>query len=320
VFFASDLGRRVLLSIKTGGTHGQINGFSLKTLFLPKLSLLEAKCRKYCDEIAELDNEAIKLYPEAQAELLDRFGWAKLERHQRELYFVGSLSEAQSSRRLDAEHFQPQYQRLRAHLENSSSLPLAKLIQPVVNGFDCRDWQENGTPYIRVGDIGKGEISEDCAHVNLKSAEIEKDIQIQEDDVLFARKGTYGRTGVALERHESWIISSEIMRFRKLSDAPINPHYLSLFLETKPGFLQVEKYVHGVSNFSIAQRDVRKILIYLPKNDRGKIDVLWQEKLGEKAAKAAGAKNEARAKLQEAKQLVENAVLERLTTSPRLRS
>jgi type I restriction enzyme S subunit len=308
MFFASDLGHRVLLSLKTGGTHGQINGFSLKTLYLPDLSRLEPKCRNYCDEIVKLDTQAIELCPEAEAELLDRFRCSELDRP-RELSFLNTFQELESANRIDAEHFQPQYARLRAHLKKTGCLPLNKLIQPVVNGFDCRNWQDNGTPYIRVGDIAKGAISEDCARVSIDSSEVVKDVQIEEGDVLFARKGTYGKTGVASKMHENWIISSEIMRFRKLPDASIDPYYLSLFLESKPGFLQVEAFVHGVSNFSISQRDVGKILIFLPRNNRGQIDRAWQAKLADKVRCAVNAKAEARHKLADAKKFVEDAVL-----------
>jgi hypothetical protein len=49
--FCSDPGRSVLLSLRSGGTHGQINSFSLKSIFLPDLSPIEKKCEALAKEI-----------------------------------------------------------------------------------------------------------------------------------------------------------------------------------------------------------------------------------------------------------------------------
>jgi len=275
--------------------------------YSPSDELLD-KIHNIVDSAANILSNGRQLYPEAELELLDRMNWGNLAKKPLELFYIEKFNETQKSGRIDAEHFQPKYNRLRAHLEKIGSCPLGEMIIPIINGFDCREWQEDGTPYIRVGDIQKGQISDYCQKIKLESNQIMKDIQIQEGDILFARKGTYGRTGVVNKINESWIISSEIMRLRLNDKVKIIPEYLSLFIESQPGFLQVEKMVHGVSNFSIAQKDMYNILIYLPKNKNGSIDLEWQKKLANKVIQANNAKSEAQAMLEKAKIIVEDSI------------
>ena len=104
------------------------------------------------------------------------------------------------------------------------------------------------------------------------------------------------------------MISSEIMRLRPLSDAVISPDYLALYFCSLVGFALVEKFVHGVSNFGISQGDIKKLHIYLPCQKNGTVDLAWQERLAAKVESAAAAKTRARAKLEEAKRLVEEAL------------
>lgn len=284
-------------------------------LFIAKINKLLVPVGNAINEVGKLTRKAYKkilesqsLYPEAEAEMLERMGWEELTQQPALSHYIQQFSGTQLANRFDPEHFKPQYKTLADHLQKIGSCSLGKLIHPLTNGFDCRDWKEDGTPYIRVGDIQKGEISDDCQKVEALPEEVLKDVHLKTGDVLFARKGTYGRTGVVKQKHESWIISSEIMRLRLNNSISVIPEYLSLFLESQPGFLQVEQRIHGVSNFSISQKDMKTILIYLPRNSKGEIDLKWQEKLAKKVIDASRAKVEAQVMLEKAKRMVEDAI------------
>ena len=69
-------------------------------------------------------------------------------------------------------------------------------------------------------------------------------------------------------------ISSEIMlvRLNSIYKETILPEYVSLFLNSKFGYLQVERRVHGVAYYSISQPDLANLLIpILPRNQQQKI-------------------------------------------------
>jgi len=175
-------------------------------------------------------------------------------------------SELEGTMRLDAEYYQPKYfqneDMVRASAFAKSTL--ADLIYPIRNGFDYRDFGEAGCPYIRVGDVLFGEVNyRDAVKVDISSDTIKKDVKIEEGDILFSRKGTFGRSAVVEDVFEDSIISSEIMRLR-IKDERVDPYYLSTFLNSRIGFLQVERRTHGVSNYSISQPELRSVKIVIP--------------------------------------------------------
>jgi len=106
---------------------------------------------------------------------------------------------------------------------------------------------------------------------------IKKDVAVKAGDILFSRKGTFGRSAVVEEVFEDCVISSEIMKLR-VKDERVDPYYLSTYINSRIGFLQVERRTHGVSNYSISQPDLQSIKVaILPKESQLKIANLVKE-------------------------------------------
>jgi restriction endonuclease S subunit len=180
-------------------------------------------------------------------------------------------SELKQAGRLDAEYFHPKYlaneRRLAKAGPNCRSLA-SLLAGRVINGWDFRDFSEEGIPYVRVGDVVCGEIRyRDAERVDIPRALIRKDVSLNPGDILFTRKGTYGRSAVVEAESANCLISSEIMRLR-VNAAAVLPRFLSSFLNSQAGYLQVERRTHGVSNFSISQRDLANITVIVPSKQK----------------------------------------------------
>jgi hypothetical protein len=88
----------------------------------------------------------------------------------------------------------------------------------------------------------------------------------------------------------------------------IVPGYLALFLNCAAGLIQSNMFKRGTSPFYLYPRDLKQVLIYLPRQKSGILDLAWQQRLADMVETAAIAKVTARAKLEEAKRLVEEAV------------
>ena len=180
---------------------------------------------------------------------------------------VKSFAESfEKSDRLDAEHYQPKYDQVEKAIINSGFLvhKFGTLINPIQNGFDYRTFVDKGTPYIRVGDIKQGKIDLDnAAKVAITIADVNKPVKLKIGDILFTRKGSFGNSAVVDEQALCGIISSEIMlvRLTSFSKELILPEYISLFLNSQFGYLQVERRVHGVAYYSISQADLANIII-----------------------------------------------------------
>ncbi len=88
-------------------------------------------------------------------------------------------------------------------------------------------------------------------------ADVNKPVGLELGDILFTRKGSFGNSDVMTEVEVNMIISSEIMlvRLNLTAKTIILPEYVSLFLNSRFGYLQVERRVCGVAYYSISQPD-----------------------------------------------------------------
>ena len=86
------------------------------------------------------------------------------------------------------------------------------------------------------------------------------------------------------------------------------PGYLALFLNSPFGLIQSNGFKRGTSPFYLYPRDLKNVLVYVPRNKSGEIDLAWQEKLAAKVEAFTRAREQAQAKLAEAKKLVEDAL------------
>jgi len=207
----------------------------------------------------------------------------------------------------DAEYYQPKFEQAEAAIKNAGFpvVKLGSLIEPIQNGFDFREFTEEGTPYIRVGDVKQGHIDiEGSAKVPITQADVNKPVDLRLGDILFTRKGSFGNSAVVTEREAHGIISSEIMLLRlKVSKFKILPNYISLFLNSKFGYLQVERRVHGVAYYSISQPDLADLTIPV-------LPFTLQEKIVENIIESFQLKAKSKQLLEIAKTGVEKAIEE----------
>ncbi|MCL2074305.1 MAG: restriction endonuclease subunit S [Marinilabiliaceae bacterium] len=171
--------------------------------------------------------------------------------------------------RFDSDHYSKENLVIE-NLANSNSHTMSKLIEPVISGFDFRDFTNQGNHYIRVGDIKQWRIQKDnSALIEIAIREINKDISIKSGDIVFTRKGSFGNAALVFKEDEDCIISTEIIRIRlnEFGKKIINPEYLMVFLNSKFGKLQSYKWAHGIQFYSITQVDLLKFVIPIISNE-----------------------------------------------------
>jgi len=208
------------------------------------------------------------LYAQAESLLLDELG-LKDWQPSGEKVAVKSFAESfGKTGRLDAEHYQPKYEELMQLIRQSKyeQRALQSLTEPILNGAEFREFTDEGTPYIRVGDIKKGRVDiENAKKISATEKDLKKNIALKLGDILFTRKGSFGNAAVVGAKELGSIISSEIMllRLRGNLGVPILPDYLCAYLNSKLGYLQVERFVHGVAFYSITQPDLAQVEIVI---------------------------------------------------------
>jgi type I restriction enzyme M protein len=225
----------------------------------------QSEIAKFVERYKRALGDSRILYATAETTLLHALGLENWQAPE-SLSYVRDSREVFAADRLDAEHYQPKFDEvlLKVCQTGTNLIPLGKIIRPIKNGFDARDFVEDGTPYIRVGDIKDCHIClKSAAKVAMTSEEINKDIALAVGDVLFTRKGTFGNAAPVFAEHTGAIISSEIMllRLNRAWQGKILPEFLALFFNSLFGKMQAEKWAHGVAFYSIAQDDLQRFSV-----------------------------------------------------------
>jgi len=295
----------------TGSNYPAITAEELK-----KIKILIPPC-KIQDSIAEIMGEAYKQRKEKLKEaedllagindyVLDKLGIGIPEIEEKKS-FVVTLKDLKEGERHDVFYYQPKFMEIERMLENSL-YPLKTIndiILSLVNGYDYRNYVEKGTPYLRVENVTPGKISlERVLLIDKSINQINKDIKLDRGDVLFTRKGSFGRVAVVEEEHKDYVISSEIMRI-KLKEG-INPYYFSAFMNSEAGFSQSERKTVGAMNYSISQPDLKTVKIPVPPLE---IQTEIAEEVKRRGEEADKLKQEATEIIKQAKDKVEEMIL-----------
>lgn len=254
--------------------------------------------------------ESEMLYHEAQAEMLDRLEWVKLAKRERELVYVEDYGRAADAERCDAEHFQPQYRRLQAHLLDNGAMRLGEVCLPPSRGVQP-EYAEDG-PVAVVSSRHLGPTQIDTANLEHTTAgfynsDDASKARLTKLDVLLYSTGAYvGRTNVWLD--DGPALASNHVTIIRPEPRKCHPIYLALFLNSAPGLMQSAQYASGSAQQELYASQICKFLVYVPTKVDGKIDLTWQERLAAKLLAAREANSRALAKLQEAKALIEQEI------------
>lgn len=164
--------------------------------------------------------------------------------------------------RIDPYYYQPNFYAIIKSIKQSSYpyRKLVDLIDKLINGFDFRDFQDSGTPYLKVANIKPYRIDfTKESFIDLEANSISKDIVLRKGDLLLTRKGTYG-VAVSIKEDLDYIICSEI--FKIILKNEVKSDYLEIVLNSSIGRTQFDRNKIGAIMGSLSQEAVG--LTYIP--------------------------------------------------------
>lgn len=311
VYLNTETGARLCRRAIYGGGQPHIGPRYLKEVPVFRDPILEKSVTAIVKEAYSIIEKSKKQYPEAEQELLERLGWGELQKQKSELFFVESTTKLDRMGRSDAEHFQPKYQRLRrqltrhgARLGDFSPLP-NRGVQPL--------FVPDGDVFVLASKAirpqGVTPVEDARTTMAFWDDAANEKARVSKGDVLLNSTGvgTLGRASFYLEDAPA-IADNHVAIIRPDETVCLSP-YLSLFLNSPAGIAQSEMFQTGSSGqLEIYPQHIQEILIYLPRNLDGSIDLTWQKKLADKVVGASQAKQQAQEKLAQAKKLVEDAI------------
>jgi len=179
------------------------------------------------------------------------------------------VKRSQLVNRLNAEYYHPKFFEISSKITKSDYVKLKDILideNGIRNGIDLgsmsedgkRHYSDDGTPYLRVGDVKENEIDlEGAEKIDTSSLDLSRVPEVKIGDLFLTRKGTTGRAAVVSSDEETKaIISSEIIliRLKKKYTFPdgrsvkIDPHFISAYLNSEFGKkLILQKQTGGIS-------------------------------------------------------------------------
>ena len=288
VFLNTLYGREQVNKGMYGGVQPEVAPYYLKNIIFPLLSSrFQELIEKLVKQSKTVTSTSQQVYQQAEDLLLSELGlkdWQPTE----EAVAVKSFADSfLSSGRLDAEYYQPKFDQLIERLEDKVTLvPLGRLLVLNQKGRqpDYIDEDQDSSSYLPVINskyVREGEvILSDNRYAPIP--EDNNPLVIGEDDVLFngTGVGTVGRCATYLHKQPA-LPDTEVTVLRSNT---LDSIYLSTYLNSIAGKLQVEKHLQGSSGIiRVYPNDIAQFLIWdapksIQKEIRNKVELSHQKR------------------------------------------
>lgn len=260
------------------------------------------------DEVAMIQAAGLKsrrqskqLHEDAQRLLEAELGLDKVTFH-KPMGYVARFSDLETSRRSDAQHYQPRFRQLIDHI---STFPSAQL-------RDIRSLNRRGLQpiYLRNGDVdvvnsqhlGPTHIDyEGLEKTSAKSFAAAPEAHILQDDLLIYTTGAYiGRTNVYLGNAPA--MASNHVNIVRLHPG-IDAAYMALVFQSIVGQFQTQQHARGSAQAELYPSDIDRFIVPL-------IDIGKQQAIGDLVRESLVKQQLSRQLLEQAKARVEQLIEE----------
>lgn len=231
--------------------------------------------------------------------VLQEIGWDELDLSQPR-WWTGSLSQAREIHRLDAEHFQPRYDKVIAHLKKRGKVrPLGEMAGFLKRGLQPRYVEDGEIIVVNSQHLGRYLLNvEATERTDRKFWEENKVARIERGDLLIYATGApyVGRTNWYLENGKA--IASNHVTILRTAGSMASQGYLQVFLNSPVGMMQAACYQKGSNQQELYPEDIARLLIYLPSQR-------FQQQVADLVQQCYKARQKGKALLDEAKVKVE---------------
>ena len=292
VFLNTKYGRQLIDKGMYGCSQPEIAPYFLYRIPLPLLYEIPQIIEDIYLKSQELINLSASLYKQTQDIILSELGLNRWQ-PEHQLSFVRNHSDARLGERIDAEYFQPKYEKIINAIKNYKG------------GWDTLEnlcsltGHPSNPPYADIDDIDKIFIitqkhlgaftlsdefwkDEGALFTGKEFAKKNKQYILQEDDVLLYSVGAYiGKANIYKKSIYKENIRATIGSFLTLlrtKKERLNPYYLMSFLNTEPGLAISKQHQRGMAQQYLYPYDIKTFPIPIPDE---KIQSMIQQKITE---------------------------------------
>ena len=170
--------------------------------------------------------------------------------------------------RIDVSFFYPKYLEVEKKLNKLKNVVFMKEISKSIRSSAfyssiALKYSKSGIPFVRVLDIKEGTIStENLVFIDEEVLKKNKSIRtISSGSLVISKGGTIGNVGITPPDFEIYALSRDVVGI-ELKDTVI-PEYVSLFLSSRYGFLQLERLKQGQVQSHLTIEGIKRIRIPL---------------------------------------------------------
>lgn len=305
-FINSKYGQFQIDRASSGGLQGHMNLFSLEKLLvpLPNDNLQKQVAQTVRSGLIELKNSQ-KYYSQAENLLLEELGLKDFQ-YKDDLSFIVNLSDAKAARRVDAEFFQPKYDKL-FKISKTPFYSLGDITTFLNHGKQPPYAEERNVPIITQRHLGQFSpdiaalSDEDTKQTTLKWCEQNQKYQLKRGDLLYYSVGAYiGKTNVILEDIGK-IVPAGFLTLIRTDENRVDPVYLTVVLNSAVGQLQSEKWQSATAQSYIYPKDIRNFKIPV-------LPMRAQQKIADLVRQSHAARKKSKELLEQAKREVEEMI------------
>lgn len=301
VFLNVSIGQSILDKEKTLSAQPTVAMSRIRMIPVPVFSDKFQSCIEFLvDKQNELNKEHIRLYEEVEKEFDCIIDYK--EEKEKINYNIKSFRESvNSTNRLDAEYYQPKYDKMNDALKKFKSEKLGNLVikqKSIEPGSEY--YREEGIPFIRVGNLFKDKITPTNIFLNRNEIKDIEKLFPKKDTILLSKDGSIGIAYKVQENLEV-VTSGAILQLKVKDTNKILPDYLTLVLNSHIVKLQAEKDSNGAIIQHWKPSNIDDVIIPV-------LDIKIQEKIAEKVKKSFELKNDAEKILEIAKKAIEIAI------------
>ena len=299
-FLNSYYGRRQTEREIVSSVQPNIFLWQIKNLRVP---LVSENKQKMIEEIYRCALEAKEcsgsLYSQAEELLIDELG-LKDYKVADELTYASDLSNIRSAHRMDAEYYQPKYQKLISKLCDKNAKYLIEVVENVPARFNPATKPNERFRYIELANIDSSiGIIDGCSEVIGIEAPSRAGRLLKTDDVIVSSiEGSLKNTAIVDSEQDGCLASTGFFQFRCKY---IMPRVLLILARSFVVQMQLEKQCAGTILTAVPKEAIKNILIPVPPKS-------VQQKISELVQKSHEARRKAKQLLEEAKQKVEKMI------------
>lgn len=299
-FLRGKYGREQLWQQSRQTEQVNLNCREIENILVPvPAQTFQQEIEKLVQQSHDCISQSITIYNGAEGLLLEEL-WLKDFKVDEDLYSVVNFSDIKSANRMDAEYFQPKYERLVAKLKAQKARPLVDVLENVPAKFNPLIQPDKAFKYVELSNIdGSIGIIDGYTETSGREAPGRAKRVLKNGDVIVSTvEGSLGKVALVHKEQEGCLASTGFFQFRSKD---LLPEVLLVIAKSFIFHNQLEQRCAGTILTAVPKDSIKDILVPV-------LSKPTQDKIAELVRESHAARKKAKELLEEAKRKVEKLI------------